>query len=159
MVEFFQGVLSNLFGEVIFALVAATMGLAILWWRNRYHRISNVAKGPMTSSPDGSRAAFVSGGDIWVSGVKGLTNITNHPGEDVRPVWSNDNKFLAFTTDRDNDWEIYVVNIKTGKHVRLTTTPGPEKVVGWNADGDLLISYGTGTAVIIKQERIEKETK
>jgi len=159
MTDFIWGVLSNFAGEVIFAIVVAAMGLALLWWRNKYHRVSDVAKGQMTPSPDGSHAAFESGGDIWISGVKGLTNITDHPGEDVRPVWSNDNKFLAFTTDRDNDWEIYVVNIKTGKHVRLTTTPGPERVIGWNADGDLLISYGTGTAVVIKRGRIEKETK
>src|SRR3990167_4191296 len=119
MTDFVWGVVSNFFGEVIFALIATAMGLTILWWRNKYKKVSNVAKGQTTPSPDGSRVAFESEGDIWISGVKGLTNITNHSGDDIRPFWSNDNKFLAFTTDRDNDWEIYVVNIETGRHVRM----------------------------------------
>jgi TolB protein len=40
----------------------------------------------------------------------GRTSLTTSPDSDVLPEWSPDGKMIAFLTDRDGVWSIYVMN-------------------------------------------------
>ena len=47
--------------------------------------------------------------------------LTHSPGLDVRPAWSPDGKRIAFTSNRDGNYEIYVMNAD-GSHPRNVTS-------------------------------------
>src|SRR5262249_50405465 len=47
-------------------------------------------------------------------------NLTNHPARDCYPAWSPDGKFIAFSSDRDNTANIYLMDAD-GKNLRVVT--------------------------------------
>jgi len=52
------------------------------------------------------------------TGVQRLTNNTN---EDLYPTWSPDGELIAFQSDRDGDFDIYVTNSDgSGREQRVT---------------------------------------
>ncbi|MBN1658577.1 MAG: PD40 domain-containing protein, partial [Anaerolineae bacterium] len=42
---------------------------------------------------------------------------------DGSPCWSPDGKRIAFDSDRDGNWEIYVMNADGSEQVNLTQSP------------------------------------
>lgn len=67
--------------------------------------------GNVSLSPDGTRLAIVGRGDVYtVPVVSGITrNITQSSGAHDRNVqWSPDGKYLAYISDMDGEFEIYV---------------------------------------------------
>src|ERR1051325_7161700 len=61
-------------------------------------------------SPDGKRLAFVWRGDIWVANAEGghATPVTNHIELDAYPLFSPDGRWIAFSSVRSGNWDIYV---------------------------------------------------
>ena len=103
-------------------------------------------------SPDGSKIAFVSDRDlnmeIFVINVDGtdLVNITNNPTHDSwlfgflnYPAWSPDSKQIAFTSDRDGNFEIYVMQADGSKVQRLTDSPENDAFMEWSPDGSKIV--------------------
>ena len=92
--------------------------------------------GSIKWSPDESRLAFdaVRGTnfDLYVVGVDGsnLRRLTTSPAVDARPEWSPTGDWLVFNTTRDfgsvggierwEEFELYMMELETGKLVRLT---------------------------------------
>src|SRR5712691_5530810 len=63
-------------------------------------------------SPDGRRIAFVYRGDIWVSSVDKpgrATPLTQHVEPDINPQFSPDGEWVAFTSKRSGNYDIYAV--------------------------------------------------
>lgn len=87
-------------------------------------------------SPDGSRLAFVHGGDVFVMGADGgdLRNVTDHPTADADPSWAPDGRRLAFSSDRGGSPEIFVTRLGSGKAVGLTHS-GANSAPDWSPDG------------------------
>ena len=96
-------------------------------------------------SPDGKKIAYRSVGtqsEILVINADGSNpvNITNNRAADEDPSFSPDGKKIVFRSNRDGDFEIYVVNANgTGTPVQLThnTTFDGEPV--WSPDGTRII--------------------
>ena len=49
-----------------------------------------------------------------------------------QPAWSPDGSRIAFTSDRDGTWQIYVVDRDGSDYQRLTNTTGHEKMPSWS---------------------------
>jgi Tol biopolymer transport system component len=149
--SFIADVLSNLIGEIIFAIGAGVLGL--LWLRAR--RASKSQEGRPVVSGDKSRVAYEYEGDIWLKGQ----NLTHHPARDFLAIWSPDNKYIAFVSDREGNNEVYVLNVKTAKTFRITSLPGADIPVGWNVDGDLVVKSQDEGMMYYRQEEIDNWTK
>ena len=59
--------------------------------------------------------------------------------DDMWPAWSPDGRKLVFTSTRDDDPEIYVVNADGTGPRRLTTTPGRDAHPFWSPDGTKIV--------------------
>ena len=56
---------------------------------------------------------------------------TTDAAKDSRPAWSPDGMQIAFSSDRDGNWEIYVMNTDGSDQTRLTSNSllddGPDR--------------------------------
>lgn len=73
-------------------------------------------------SPDGREIAFTYRGDIFVVPVSGgrARQITSNPAYDQAPVWSPDGTQIAFASDRDGAFNVYVTTRDGGPARRIT---------------------------------------
>ncbi len=96
-------------------------------------------------SPDGSRLAFVYRGDVWVapSGGGRAVPVTNHVEMDDNPVWSPDGSWIAFSSNRYGNDDIFAVPSDGGDVRRLTWFTGSEFPSDWSADGKKILFRGT----------------
>ncbi len=88
-------------------------------------------------SPDKSEIAFVSGGDIWTVSATGgdARLLVSHPANELRPLYSPDNKQLAFISNRTGNGDIYLLTLATGELKRLTFDDSNEQLDGFSRDG------------------------
>ncbi len=64
-----------------------------------------------------------------------VERLTRSPGRDVRPVWSPDGPRIAFTSVRDGDEEIYVMNADGSYPRNVTIHPDRDTDPAWHPDG------------------------
>jgi Ca2+-binding RTX toxin-like protein len=111
---------------------------------------NSVFDGDPAWSPDGKSIAFSSDRDgnreIYVMNADGtdqrrLTNtggtvdpIDPH-GLDADPAWSPDGKQIVFDSNRDGDYEIYVMNADGSDQRNLSTNPSLDALPEWSPDG------------------------
>ena len=74
-------------------------------------------------SPNGETIAFSYKGDIYTVPSKGgkATQLTTHPGHDTRPIWSPDGTQIAFASDRNGNFDIFVMSREGGVPKQLTS--------------------------------------
>ncbi len=60
------------------------------------------------------------------------TRLTDNPTEDSYPGWSPDGKFILFESDRDVDFELYVMNPDGSNIVQLTYNEAGEFSSAWS---------------------------
>ena len=111
-------------------------------------------------SPDGKQIAFTSdegfkwdggGGshrNIWVMDADGGNprNLTNHHTQDEAPDWSPDGNQIAFSSNRNKDWEfennvignweVFVMNADGANPINLTNNLAWDSSPDWSPDGD-----------------------
>ena len=67
-----------------------------------------------------------------------LQRITTQPGEDRDPALSPDGKQIAFSSRRNGYWDLYILDLSSGKTQRVTDTPEYEGAPAWSPDGQWL---------------------
>ncbi len=81
----------------------------------------------------------------------GMENLTNNPNfSDERPAISPDGTKIAFTSTRDGDYDIYVMNSNGSGVVQLTNVAGRDRLPVWSPDGTeiLFLSERNGSSDI-----------
>jgi TolB protein len=75
-------------------------------------------------------AAAAAGGD--------LRQITNDPYEDRDPAYSPDGSLLAYASRRERNWDVYLLDLRSGAETRLTTDLHYDGAPTWSPDGGRL---------------------
>ena len=95
-------------------------------------------------SPDGQKIAFMRAEDIWAVNSDGTEAklVFDAPGEvgaspgtllrDLCPTWGPDGRHLAFDSDIDGDYEIYVINLDGSGLTRLTDNDANDTCPDWS---------------------------
>jgi TolB protein len=71
---------------------------------------------------------------LTIPGELPLTRLTAGPQNDITPALSPDGSRLAFASDRDGFWDIYLLDLQTGGTQRLTDTPQYDSSPSWSPD-------------------------
>jgi TolB protein len=68
-----------------------------------------------------------------------VRRLTNHRGLDTRPAWSADGRQLAFTSLRDGNYDIYVMNVDGSRVRRVTRHEERDDFAFWHPKGQQLV--------------------
>jgi tricorn protease len=87
------------------------------------------------------KVAFSYLGDIWTANEdgSGIMRITDHKAREVYPRFSPDGKWIAFSSNREGNYDVYVIAATGGKAKQLTFHSADDNVVGWTPDGKNVI--------------------
>src|SRR6266508_329846 len=79
------------------------------------------------------RIAFSYLGDIWVANEDGsnVQRLTDNRAREVYPRFSPDGRWMAFSSNRYGNNDVFVVPVTGGAPRRLTFHTGSDDVVGW----------------------------
>jgi WD40-like Beta Propeller Repeat len=88
-------------------------------------------------SADGIAFAYAPEGTshIFVTRSGELVQLTDSDGSELAPAWSPDHTRLAFQSNRDGNWEIYVANADGTDVRRLTDDDAEDGEPSWTPDG------------------------
>ena len=62
----------------------------------------------------------------------GQTQLTDNDAFDAYPAWSPDGTKIAFDSERDGNWEIYVMNADGTGQTNLTNDPAYDSEPDWS---------------------------
>src|SRR5688572_28116530 len=82
------------------------------------------------------RIAFAYLGDIWTADESGqnLRRITAHKARDVYPRFSPDGRWIAFSSDRNGNLDVFLIPSEGGAAKQLTFHSADDSVQGWVPD-------------------------
>src|SRR5262249_52263969 len=91
------------------------------------------------------KVAFSYLGDIWVANDSGTgaQRLTDNRARDVYPRFSPDGEWIAFSSNREGNDDVYVIPATGGKPRQLTFHSANDTVVGWSADGKRVVFSST----------------
>ena len=105
------------------------------------------------------KIAFVYGGDIWLASSSGgvARRITEYSGRELFPKFSPDGKWIAFTGQYDDNFNVYVMPAEGGQPKQLTFYQGSahplsdrmgfhDEVINWTPDGKRIVFLSRRTA-------------
>src|SRR5437660_4022107 len=83
------------------------------------------------------RIAFTYLGDIWTADDNGqnVQRLTVNKAPDAYPRFSPDGKWIAFSSDRNGNLDVFIIPAGGGTPKQLTSHPADDTVLGWTPDG------------------------
>ena len=86
-------------------------------------------------SPDGSKIAFRSQGDIYTVDLAtgDRQQLTDNPAQDFEPAWSPNGNRVAFVSFRDGNAEVYVMDADGANQTRLTNNGAIDFEPDWQS--------------------------
>ncbi|MDT7604400.1 MAG: tricorn protease [Acidobacteriota bacterium] len=89
----------------------------------------------------GGRVTFSYLGDIWVANEDGtnVQRLTVHKARDVYPRFSPDGKWIAFSSDRNGNLDVYLIPSAGGTVKQLTFHSADDTVLNWTPDGTRIL--------------------
>jgi tricorn protease len=87
------------------------------------------------------KIAFSYLGDIWVVDEDGANprRLTDNVARDIYPRFSPDGKWIAFSSERYGNYDVFVMPAGGGAARRLTYHSGNDEVVGWTPDSKQVV--------------------
>lgn len=89
-------------------------------------------------SPNGKQIAFYGPNEaknyeLFVMDADGSNprNLTNDSLEDYSPDWSPDGKWIAYTSGSSKQYDVWLIHVRTGRKMRLTTEPKRNETPVW----------------------------
>ena len=97
----------------------------------------------LARTPDfhAGKIAFSYLGDIWVVDEDGSNphRLTDNVARDINPRFSPDGKWIAFSSPRFGNYDVFVIPAGGGTARRLTFHSGNDEVVGWTPDSKQVV--------------------
>jgi tricorn protease len=122
------------------ALVASLAAVVVL-----VLRALGPAPGPvrLARHPDyhAGKIAFTYLGDIWTANDDGsnVLRLTDNLAREEYPRFSPDGRWIAFSSDRYGNYDVFVMPATGGTPRRLTYHTGNDEVVGWTRDSQAIV--------------------
>lgn len=95
-------------------------------------------------SPDGKKIAFVAHGEVFTaradSGGDAL-RATTTPAIEAQLAWAPDSRRLAYASNRDGAWHLYVNDFATGQEAQVTRGDKSDANPRWSPDGTKLAFF------------------
>jgi tricorn protease len=113
----------------LFALAFTSVALAREARLVRYPSYSN------------GRVAFTYLGDIWTADENGqnIQRLTVNKARDAYPRFSPDGKWIAFSSDRNGNLDVFLMPANGGPPKQLTYHSADDTVLGWTPDGSSVL--------------------
>jgi TolB protein len=68
-----------------------------------------------------------------------MTRLTSGDWDDVDPAVSPDGKQVAFASNRDGEWDIYILDVSTDKTLRVTNSQAYDGAPTWSPDSQYIV--------------------
>jgi Tol biopolymer transport system component len=83
-------------------------------------------------------ALFALGTGVVAAAATPIRQLTNTDASNIRPAWSPDGRQIAFQTNRDGPYHIYLMNADGSNVSQLTSGDADDRHPSWSPDGKLL---------------------
>jgi TolB protein len=111
------------------------------------HRVANAIVEAFTGSPGifdtriVAVADFGRGKEVYVLDYDGASRrgVSRNGSINLSPAWSADGKKISYTSYRDNNPDLWVTNLETGRHSKISSRPGLNSGGEWSGDGTGLV--------------------
>src|SRR5712691_8140778 len=95
------------------------------------------------------RVAFSYLGDLWTANENGtdVQRLTDNQARDIYPRFSPDGNWIAFSSNREGNYDVFVIPATGGRARQLTFHSANDDEVGWTHEGKkekLTASRGKG---------------
>src|SRR6266851_9566016 len=111
-----------------------TLLLIFLFSSLAFGREAKLVRYPSYSN---GRIAFTYLGDIWTADENGgnIQRLTVNKARDAYPRFSPDGKWIAFSSDRNGNLDVFIIPSGGGTAKQLTFHSADDTVLGWTPDG------------------------
>lgn len=112
-------------------------------------------------SPDGRKAAFVAHGEVFAAPARDggrAARVTRTAAEESQIAWAPDSRRIAYVSDRDGAYQIYLYDFGTGAETRITSGDGSSSAPAWSGDGKLL-SFLRGSSELCVYDPASREIR
>src|SRR3954469_15185715 len=115
------------------------------YYREMY--LPQLTSGPswVTWSPDSKEVIYSMAGSLWRQKIDSneATQLTDGPGYDYQPDWSQDGKYVVYTKYHQDAMELWLLELASGKVSQLTKDGAVNVEPRWSPDGKRIAYVST----------------